>query len=71
MNPTAQKIAPVKSKNLLPVDDSRYLLNRELSWLEFNRRVLDEALDETTPPLERHQILPQSALALASKIEDS
>ncbi|MFW7378113.1 MAG: polyphosphate kinase 1 [Oligoflexus sp.] len=28
-------------------------LNRELSWLEFNSRVLNEALDESTPILER------------------
>ncbi|MGK7933647.1 MAG: polyphosphate kinase 1 [Microcystaceae cyanobacterium] len=30
-----------------------YYFNRELSWLEFNSRVLSEALDERTPLLER------------------
>ena len=40
-----------------PGDLSPAWIDRDLSWLEFNRRVLGEALDERTPLLERVKFL--------------
>ena len=37
----------------IDLDSPELYLNRELTWLEFNRRVLHEAIDESNPLLER------------------
>jgi len=50
---------PKTKKTAIEIDlsDSQYYFNRELSWLEFNNRVLYEACDPRSPLLERLKFL--------------
>src|SRR6185312_2565463 len=65
MQTAAAKIATADELALLPdavqperdFSDPANFINRELSWLEFNRRVLEEAQDPTQPLMERVKFL--------------
>jgi polyphosphate kinase len=45
--------SPITDRSDINLADPEYYLSRELTWLEFNSRVLHEAMDERTPLLER------------------
>jgi len=49
--------APEIEGELVDLDDPDLFINRELSLLDFQRRVLEEGLDEDNPPLERAKFL--------------
>lgn len=62
-NDIIEVVAPFAQSQVLPEEssqdlhDHKYYLNRQLSHLEFNRRVLEQSLDETHPLLERLMFL--------------
>ncbi len=47
------KKAEESSSMEIDLEDPRWYLNRELTWLEFNKRVLQEGMDSRNPLLER------------------
>src|SRR5882757_9128530 len=70
MSPRSEPSTPEEPSNIVALPDtpegggqtSRFsapenFINRELSWLEFNRRVLEEAQDPTQPLIERVKFL--------------
>ena len=52
-----EELSAVEDDGEIDLDHPLLFLNRELNWLEFNRRVLDLAVDETVPLLERLKFL--------------
>jgi polyphosphate kinase len=40
-------------ENKIDISDPKYYQNREVSWLDFNERVIEEAIDDTNPLLEQ------------------
>jgi polyphosphate kinase len=50
---SAETLVAEGATGVLPLDDPSLYYSRELSWLEFNDRVLEEAIDDHNPLLER------------------
>ena len=53
----ADKKKEIVTDSAVDLDDPNLFINRELSWLKFNHHVLEEALDERRPILERVKFL--------------
>src|SRR3954454_10987489 len=57
MEPQAEALAAELAADQVDLKDTELYQNRELSWVDFNERVLELAEDERTPLLERLKFL--------------
>ena len=55
--PVLAPVPPVEAPGPQGLNDSRFFINRELSWVAFDERVLEEACDPQVPVLERLKFL--------------
>ena len=53
----APQVAVPEAKPVPDVDDPALYINREISWIEFDRKVLETAADPSVPLLERVKFL--------------
>ena len=82
MSPRSEPSTPEEPSNIVALPGasegtapSRFsapenFINRELSWLEFNRRVLEEAQDPTQPLIERVKRLESEVAELRADADD-
>lgn len=56
-----KKFMDKKSMEKIDFEDPKYYINRELSWIQFNKRCLNEARDKNTPLFERLKFLSITA----------